>query len=417
MQQSKPKYSIIIPARNGGKYLPTCVNTIISQDYRNYELIISDDHSTDGSKEYLATLSSHPNVIVIEPHEPLSMTEHWEWALSHAQGEWLIFVGQDDGLQPYFFALADKLTLIAYKTNLRAIMSERAYFFWKGCDFIFGDKAVGYHARNAIKKLNFRYEVIKALLISQSYFDLPQMYTTSLFHRDLIAEAKQKQKGQLFITHPQDANLAAIACSLDKQYLMSYIPLGWVGTSPKSAGMAVSKGERDAKEAEINKDLGLLKQEYIEKINNSELEYNYLAGDFSFGSGSIYFWQALLQTHNLRQFNEYKFIDSSLFKIILFSRVFNQLILSRNKSKQISMFKEILLRNNCYSVVVYLLSTITILALPIYILGPLHKKTARILDGSISYVVKWIDNPTISMMEASSHVKDIMEYKKWLDNQ
>ena len=214
MQKVTPKYSIVIPARNGGDYLPTCVNTIINQDYYDYELIISDDHSTDGSKEYLATLLSHPNITVIEPEQQLSMAEHWEWVLSHAHGEWLIFVGQDDGLQPYFFSLADQLVDIASIAGVRAIMSERAYFFWKGCDFMYGDVAVSYHAKNSIKFLNFGFEVIKALLVTQSYFDLPQMYTTSLFHRGLIAEAKQKQEGRLFVTHPQDANLDEIACSL-----------------------------------------------------------------------------------------------------------------------------------------------------------------------------------------------------------
>ena len=39
-----------------------------------------------------------PNITILHTQESLSMTEHWEWALSHAKGEWRIFVGQDDGL-------------------------------------------------------------------------------------------------------------------------------------------------------------------------------------------------------------------------------------------------------------------------------------------------------------------------------
>ena len=102
MMKKVLKYSIIIPVRNGIQYLPSCINTILVQKYSNYELIISNDHSTDGTKEYLDTLSNNKNIKIIEPAEPLSMTEHWEWALSHATGEWQIFVGQDDGLQHYF---------------------------------------------------------------------------------------------------------------------------------------------------------------------------------------------------------------------------------------------------------------------------------------------------------------------------
>mgnify|MGYP000642041826 CR=1 FL=1 len=234
-----PKYSIIIPTYNGVKYLPTCIETIISQEYSDYELIISDDHSTDGTREFLDTLV-HKNISIIYPSEPLSMTEHWEWALEHAKGEWQIFVGQDDGLQAYFFKLADRLTAEAKGKTLRSIMSSRAYFFWKGCEYVYGDIAVGYLAINKTKVHNFKYETLKALLGLQDYFELPQMYTTALFHRDLLDEARVKQDGKVFSCHPQDANLAAIACSLEAEYLKSYIPLGWVGTSPKSAGMAIS---------------------------------------------------------------------------------------------------------------------------------------------------------------------------------
>ena len=51
-----PRFSIIVPARNGGSYLPTCVASILEQDYSDYELIVSDDHSIDGSVAYLQSV-------------------------------------------------------------------------------------------------------------------------------------------------------------------------------------------------------------------------------------------------------------------------------------------------------------------------------------------------------------------------
>ena len=126
--KNNPKYSIIIPVNNVINYLPGAIESIISQDYNNYELIISDDSSTDGTAEYVDTLSHHAIRVI---HTPKRMTtaEHFDWALTHAKGEWCIFVGGDDGLQPYFFILADKLTDIATTKNIRAIVIRRAYFF------------------------------------------------------------------------------------------------------------------------------------------------------------------------------------------------------------------------------------------------------------------------------------------------
>jgi glycosyltransferase involved in cell wall biosynthesis len=410
-----PKYSIIIPSRNGGKYLPHCVTTIINQEYDNYELILSDDHSTDGTSAYLSAIV-HPNVTVIQPPEELSMTEHWEWALSHAYGEWLIFVGQDDGLQPYFFRLADRLTEIANKANLRTIMSERAYFFWQDCEFVYGDVAVEYHARNATKFHNCRYEAIKALIGLQAYFNLPEMYTTSLFHRDIISEAKRKQQSRLFLTHPQDANLAAIACSLEDRYLMSSIPLGWVGSSLKSAGMAVGSQESSLDASEKSNALNSLKKEYVGKINKSALEYNYLAGDFLFGNVSIYFWQAFLQTQNLRGSLENRILKSKLFKAILFCRVLNEVNSSGNSALRLPMFKEILKRNQCSFVLINLGSKVSSLIAGIILLsGSVIRKVLQMLSSGINYTVAWSDDASMDMLKASSQVNALINKKKWLN--
>lgn len=414
MKQKQPRYSIIIPARNGGKYLPTCVDTIISQDYDNYELIISDDHSEDGSKEYLATLLSHPNVVVLEPEKSLSMAEHWEWALSHARGEWLIFVGQDDGLQPYFFRLADQLTKLAQKEHLRTIMSERAYFFWKDCSFFYGDISVSYHAANRVIILNCRYEAIKALLLFQSYLHLPQMYTTSLFHRDILNEVKQRQQGRLFVTHPQDANLAAIACSLEKRYLMSYIPLGWVGSSRKSAGLAVVQRESHPTKGENKRDLDSLRDEYVGKIQKSELKYHFLAGDFHFGNMSIYFWQALLQTQNLRSSSENQIFTSKFFKIMLFSRVFNKIILPGNSGYPLPMFREILKRNKYNFFLISVSSIFTLLiAEPILLSSALIRKVIRMCSNNINFIVAWSDDEDMDIRKAANQVHALVNKKNW----
>lgn len=339
-----PKYSIIIPAWNGLKYLPTCVGSIVSQGYTDYELIISDDHSTDGTKEYLATLATNQNIRVIEPPESMSMTEHWEWALSHAKGLWLIFVGQDDGLQPYFFRLADKLTDIASRKGLRTIMSRRAFFFWEGCGALYGDLAVNYHATNKLKVRNSKYEALKALLGIQVYFELPEMYTTSLFERSILVEARDRQAGRVLTCHPQDANLGVIACSLDTHYLKSYIPLGWVGTSPKSAGMAIASSDGQAPAPE---QIGELAKTYKRKIEQSKLTYDALAGDFSLGDASVYFWQAFLKTPSLRDPRLNAFLVSRQFKTVFLGALKARLQHQNQFRRKLSQFQHIVAVNQC----------------------------------------------------------------------
>lgn len=419
MKKPQPKFSILIPSYNGIKYLPTCLESILKQDYADYELIISDDHSTDGTKAFLEKLD-HPNVTVIEPAFSLSMTEHWEWLLSHAQGEWCIFVGQDDGLQPYFFVLAELLVQTAKQKKLRSIMSSRAYFFWPGCEYVYGNVAVRYLAFNQFKVHNFKVEVLKTLLSLKEYFELPQMYTTALFHKDLIAEAKQKQQGKVFSCHPQDANLAAVACSLETHYLKSYIPLGWVGSSPKSAGMAVT-GQNELAD-EKNKDaINRLKKDYMNKISNSSLKYHESAGDFSFGNATLYFWQAILMTADVRPPAMQKLLTSKGFKYFMFAGIYYHLLRQRLKDQnplRLQQFEQILAVNQCNLSGVKLclglmLSVFLLLLLPLGAYKVLNK-ILRISADKIKLLILWNDNPDISLMKASADILMLIKNKNWV---
>jgi len=308
------------------------LQTIISQPYRDVEIIISDDSSTDGTREYLSTLRD-PRVSVVYPPESMSMSEHWDWLLSHARGEWIIFVGQDDGLQAYFFELAEVLVKKAQQENLRAIASERAYYFWPGCQEVYDNAGVQFFAMPKVETRSTHVNALKALSEITDYYELPQMYTTSLFHRSLIEEARNLQGGKAIVTHPQDANLAAIACIFEKKYLFSYIPLGWVGTSPKSAGLAIS---HDAAPE--------LRAVYLEKIKKSKLSCHPLVGDFRLASGPLYFWGALLQSHALCKRRACNYVSSLFMKYIVISSVFTAI--SGKQDAEIAACWENLVRVN-----------------------------------------------------------------------
>lgn len=421
MKNGNPKYSIIIPTFNGTNYLSTCIKSITDQAYDDFELIISDDHSTDGTKEFLQTLKDD-RISIIEPAESLSMTEHWEWALSHARGEWCIFVGQDDGLQPYFFHLADKLTTEATQRGLRAIASSRAYFFWKGCEYTYGDTAISYVATNKVRICNSKYEALKALLGPQTYFELPQMYTTSLFRKELLDEARLEQNGCVFTCHPQDANLAAIACSLESRYLKSYIPLGWVGSSPKSAGMAIA-GNSIAANKDDQADIESLREVYLEKIARSKLQYHELAGSFSLNSAALYFWQALLMTQALRSAWINDLIASRGFRNLLFSCVLGDIKNKKEsadvKATRLKEFESLLRLNRCS------ISTIRFwcqmgrltrwLYWPLSLIRRLTAKIYRtIFHTSIRYDSRWSENMNVSMQDASTHVQNAIKTRGWL---
>lgn len=329
------KYSILIPTFNAGEYLKACVETIVNQGYDDYELLISDDHSTDGTAEILKEFE-HPKIKVFFAPYSMSMSEHWEWLLSHASGEWIIFVGQDDGLQPYFFSLAEILTQKAQKHGVRTIQSRRSTFFWPGTEGAYGfENVFAYSANAKIEKRSSQWGIFLCLLNIINYFELPIMYTSSMFHSSILQEARRKQNNKVFVTHPQDSNLAALACSLDAHYLYSNIPIGFEGASLKSAGLAVAEGS----------DLEL-KNIYKNKVLSSKLPYCKLIGDFNFSSIVLYFWGSLIQTKSLRSdFLNYVYSSKAICYIVFISVYFEKKI-STNPAQH-DFFVDALNANGC----------------------------------------------------------------------
>lgn len=101
------KLSFIVPVYNVEKYLRKCVESLINQDYSDYEIILVDDGSTDGSGELCDELATHP-LIPSSSHPSIRVLHQANAGLSAARnsgikaanGEYLCFVDSDDYWQP-----------------------------------------------------------------------------------------------------------------------------------------------------------------------------------------------------------------------------------------------------------------------------------------------------------------------------
>lgn len=99
---TSPKISIIIPVYNVANYLDTCLHSIISQTFHNFEAILVDDGSTDNSpvicKRY-TLLDARFKLITIKNH---GQSYARNIGLKYAVGEFISFIDADDWVQPYF---------------------------------------------------------------------------------------------------------------------------------------------------------------------------------------------------------------------------------------------------------------------------------------------------------------------------
>ena len=106
-QMSNIKLSIIVPIYNVEKYLRKCVDSLLAQDFEDYEIILVDDGSTDESSqicdEYASKspISNLQSPIIHTLHQPnAGLSAARNTGIAAAKGEYLMFVDSDDYIEP-----------------------------------------------------------------------------------------------------------------------------------------------------------------------------------------------------------------------------------------------------------------------------------------------------------------------------
>ena len=100
----EPLVSIIVPNYNYARYLDQRMESILSQTYQNFEVIILDDKSTDNSLEVIDKYRSHPKVakVIINEVNSGSPFKQWERGINEASGDIIWIAESDDYCTPDF---------------------------------------------------------------------------------------------------------------------------------------------------------------------------------------------------------------------------------------------------------------------------------------------------------------------------
>lgn len=102
------RYSIILPVHNGGEYIKACVKSILTQTLQNFDLLILENKSTDGTSEWLESLGD--DRIRIYPSETfLSIENNWKRIVDIPKNEFITLIGHDDVLLPAYLETMNAL--------------------------------------------------------------------------------------------------------------------------------------------------------------------------------------------------------------------------------------------------------------------------------------------------------------------
>lgn len=165
-----PLFSIIIPLYNKEKYISKTLDSVLQQDFEDYEVVICDDGSTDNSVDYINRnyQSSRIRLINKENGGPSSARNS---GVAVAKGEWIVFLDADDLLLPNALSVFFKL------------ISCHPDIFYFVCNY--------YIAVNGKAKLftNFRHDgVLNNPFFYEAIRELTERPGSSVIRRELLLQ-------------------------------------------------------------------------------------------------------------------------------------------------------------------------------------------------------------------------------------
>jgi len=122
------KYSVILPVRNGGKYVKDCVTSILAQTYEDFRLEVLDNCSTDGTLEWITSIDDE-RIRIYASDRPLTIGANWARATTIPKNEFITLIGHDDILDSHYLETMDSLIrkhpeATLYQAHFRYIDSE-----------------------------------------------------------------------------------------------------------------------------------------------------------------------------------------------------------------------------------------------------------------------------------------------------
>lgn len=243
---TKPLFTVIIPAKNRAEYLLHTIRTCMIQEYENFEIIISDDCSTDNTKEVVEDAMKNDSRIRYYNHENgIGMRENFEFALNKVRPGFVIALGADDGLLPNGIKNMHK---VLQQTGLELLTWPAALYSFPGVYDPNGQLIV-YHKKGVkiIDSTTFLNRQVKNLWYLND-IECPMFYVKGVVSTDLINKVKSRSSDGYFYSCPTPDGFSGIVLSGEvEKYAFSGEPFSIYGMSSSSQGLAYLSNEEKAK--------------------------------------------------------------------------------------------------------------------------------------------------------------------------
>lgn len=119
-----PTVSIVIPHLNGRHHLPTCLTSLRQQTWHDFEILLVDNGSTDGTQEYVRQQYSEVKLLELDRNYGFTGACNAGWRV--ASGEYVILLNNDTEVDPNW--LAEIVSAFQYRPDVGIVASKMLLF-------------------------------------------------------------------------------------------------------------------------------------------------------------------------------------------------------------------------------------------------------------------------------------------------
>ncbi len=116
--------SVCLPTYNSGSFIGNAIESVLSQTFTDFELVISDDNSVDGTQEFIQQVRD-PRVRPFANGRRIGLVANWNRCLQLAEGEYVTMFGHDDVMLPDH--LARSVCMLEAHPHLGFVFSNVEY--------------------------------------------------------------------------------------------------------------------------------------------------------------------------------------------------------------------------------------------------------------------------------------------------
>lgn len=245
--EMQPLVSVIIPCRNRGEYLRHTLHTCMMQDYERMEVIVSDDGSTDRTRDIVQDAIRKDGRIrfTAPPAGAAGMRNNFEYVLSCVKPGYVIALGGDDGLMPHgVYGMLQTLR----ETGMEMLAWPAPVYCYPGARGPRGQMTI--HRQRGVRIVETRQFLARQTrhLNYLGDFESPMFYVKGVVSTRLVDKVRARSADGRFYQCPTPDGYSGIVLAGEtERYAFSGTPFSIYGLSPASQGLAYLSNSADAK--------------------------------------------------------------------------------------------------------------------------------------------------------------------------